>query len=255
MATIMFVPVRTAMQILCWLRTVLAAASITWISLHNPEAEITGYLGDLVTGLLPGSTYLNLIIPALGVEVLINILFLVGIGQHSRPWLVPWLVINLLILASLVLTVLSNCAPMFLDIYLTDEVEEESDEMENSLEDIERFLRILSLNMISMGQLLNLSGGLKLFLDMKYRRRISFSKKIEKKEIARDSFDESKLPPPPHIMNLQYPIEEISPIFKDESKNPNVMVTLDEEGSKSESWDEKDGYAVVFSMEDEDNFA
>ena len=144
---------------------------------------------------------------------------------------------------------------MFLDIYFTDEVEEESAEMENSLKEIERFLRILSLNMISMGQLLNLSGGLKLFLDMKYRRRISFSKKIEKKEIARDSFDDSKLPPPPHIMNLQYPIEEISPIFKDESKNPNVMVTLDEEGSKSESWDEKDGYAVVFSMEDEDNFA
>ena len=232
-------------------RTALAAACITWISLHSPEAGVTGYLGDLLTRLLPGSTYLNLIIPALGVEVLINILFLVGIGQHSRPWLVPWLVINLLILASLVLTVLS----LFHDIYFTDEVEKESDEMENSLKDIERFLRILSLNMISMGQLLNLSGGLKLFLDMKYRRRISFSKKIEKKEIARDSFDESKLPPPPHIMNLQYPIEEISPIFKDESKNPNVMVTLDEEGSKSESWDEKDGYAVVFSMEDEDNFA
>ena len=251
MATIMFVPVRTAMQILCWLRTALAAACITWISLHSPEAGVTGYLGDLLTRLLPGSTYLNLIIPALGVEVLINILFLVGIGQHSRPWLVPWLVINFLILISLILTVLSNCAPMFLDIYFNDD--EKKGEMEGSLKEIERFLRILSLNMISMGQLLNLSSGFKLFLDMKYRRRISFSKKVEKKDITRDSFDESKLPPPPHIMNLQFPVEEISPIFKDESKNPNVMITLDEEGSKSDSWDEKD--AVVFSMEDEDNFA
>ena len=118
--------------------------------------------------------------------------------------------------------------------------------------EIKTFLRILSLNMISMGQLINFSAGLKQFIDMRYKRRISFSKKVEKKEVPKmncELYDEEKA----HLATLSFPsIEEASPIFDDESKNLNVMITLDEEGSKSESWDEKDTVSFTY---DKENFS
>ena len=248
MATIMFVPIRTAMQLICWLRLVLTAASILWLGLHSPDCPITGYLGDLVTSLLPGSTYLNLAIPGLGVEVFIDCLFLAGVGLHSRPWLVPWLVINLVVLLALLLTLLHTAAPLLLAAdYAVDAARQ--------LEEMEAFLRMLSLNMISTAQLLILSGGLKLFLDMRYRRRISFSKKIDRREISSKEDCANDIPQFPHPrLDFNFATnEEASPIFKCNSNPMNVIVTLDEEGSKSESWEEKDTDTIKFTY-DENNF-
>ena len=69
MATLLFIPVKTAMQVLCSLRLCMATASIIWISLNSPETSITGSLGNILNLVLPGSTYLNVIIPTLTVEV------------------------------------------------------------------------------------------------------------------------------------------------------------------------------------------
>lgn len=272
MSSILFIPVRTAMMVLCWLRMTLAAASITWISLNTPESPVSGHLGHLMSQLgFPDSTYLNLVIPALSVEMLIDILFLVGVGQHSRPWLIPWLVINSLMFTCCILTILYNLVPLFIDIYLTDKIIESGNKtidvsmefsdnrsLQTSLEEIERLLRILSMNMMSMAQLMMVSGGVKLFLDMRYKRRISFSKRIEKKEVPANPsyYIDDKMHNIDNTINvnMKYPdIEEASPMFEEEARNLNVMVTLDEEGSKSDSWSGEDTNAVMFNY-DKENF-
>ena len=274
MTTILFVPVKTAMMVLCWMRMALSLASITWISLHNPEAAISGHLGHLMTQLgFPDSTYLNLIIPGLATEVLIDMLFLIGVAHHSRPWLVPWLVINSLMFLCFILTILYNVVPLFIDIYLSDNVIESpanktidvseafghNHHLQNSLNEIERLLRILSMNMMSCAQLMMVSGGIKLFLDMRYKRRISFSKKIEKKEVPSSKASYYIQDKDQRIDNkinseMKFPdIEESLPIYEEESRSLKMM-SVEEEGSRSDSWSDHESNTVMFNYDRQDNF-
>jgi len=244
----LFVPVKTASQLICGLRLSSALSLIVMISFNSPENEIEGEIGGILKELIPecSFTYLNIFIPTLIVEVLTNVLFLVGVGQHSRPWLIPWLVINILFFIMLLFSMVFFGAPL---MNLGEEEEMMTDE--EKLSSFKKNLRVVWLALFSYLQLSAISCGLKQFLDMRYKRRISFSKKVQKKELPKvSSYEDAS------EKGLIYPsLVETSPLFDNLSQNPNYIVNMDsvKEGTKSDSWDEKD--TISFSYDKEENFS
>ena len=107
---------------------------------------------------------------------------------------------------------------------------------------IETYLRLLTLNMILMAQMFICSGGLKQFLDMRFRRRISFSKKVATKEVSKVDLYELDKNEKKHDISFQ--------IIEDPDDDTKIF---GEEGSKSDSWDERS--AVSFSYDKEENFS
>eukprot|EP00092_Neocalanus_flemingeri_P001601 GFUD01001707.1.p1 GENE.GFUD01001707.1~~GFUD01001707.1.p1 ORF type:complete len:256 (-),score=69.23 GFUD01001707.1:110-838(-) len=242
MATICFLPVRTALQVICLSRMFLSMGGIFWIAFMFPTSLLPGPIGNLIHSFLPGSNYLNLLVPALSTELVVDMLLLMGMWQHSRTCLVPWMVINILVILGLAASVLYHLVP----ILLPSPEEEDTSEMDIVLQDINRFLMIIIFNMVLVLQMVNVSGAVKVFVDMGFRRSVSFTKTVEKKEV------------PAVSMYAEPRRKEGEGVFHDSGmeveqlNNPNVMVTLEEEGSKRDSWETRE--TVMFSF-DEENFA
>merc|ERR1711970_1613135 len=106
-----------------------------------------------------------------------------GIWQHSRTCLVPWLVINILVILIMVAKVLYHLVPIFLP---SSDTENTSD-LEVSLDEINRFLMIIIVNMMLVMQMINVSGAVKIFVDMGFRQNISINKTTDKKQAPRMS--------------------------------------------------------------------
>ena len=243
MATICFLPVKAAVQVLCLARMFLAIVAIFWIVFTSPTALLPGPIGHLIHSFLPGSNYLNMLVPALSTELVVDMLLLMGVWQHSRTCLVPWLVINILVILGLSATVLYHLVPIFLPGPDT----EDSSQLDIALDQINRFLMIIIFNMMLVLQMVNVSGAVKVFVDMGFRRNVSFTKTVDKTPATKV----------PKVSMYEEPKRK-SGVFGEpgldveQLNNPNVMVTLEEEGSKRDSWETRE--TVMFTF-DEENFA
>merc|ERR1719153_146378 len=114
MATLCFLPVRTTVQVISVVRVMIALAAIFWIVFVPPSSLLPGPVGHIIHSFLPGSNYLNMLVPALSTELVVDVLLLIGVWQNSRTCLVPWLVINILIIIGLAAVVLYHLVPIFL---------------------------------------------------------------------------------------------------------------------------------------------
>ena len=183
-----------------------------------------------------------MLVPALSTELVVDMLLLMGVWQHSRTCLVPWMVINILVILGLSAAVLYHLVP----IILPSSREEDTSEIEIALDDINRFLMIIIFNMVLILQMVNVSGAVKVFVDMGFRKSVSFTKNVEKKEVATVNMYEE-----PRRKNGDG-VFSAGGMEVEQLNNPNVLVTLEEEGSKRDSWETRE--TVMFTF-DEENFA
>ena len=218
------------------IRIFLAIASICWIVLFIPDSLFPGPVGDLLHSLLPGTNILVLAVPTLATELLVNFLLLSGVWSNCRPCLIPWLVISSIFFFCLSAMLVYHLHPLLVLGVTSD------NDKEAALKDIQSFLMVITFNMIVILQMINIGGVLKVFVDMGYKRDVSFTKGFNKDPKA-SIFEEKK-----RISGVYgEPTSELEKL-----KNPNVMVTLEEEGSKRNSYETRD--TVMFTF-DEENFA
>ena len=170
-------------------------------------------------------------------------LLLMGVWQNSRTCLVPWLVINILVMLGLSATVLYHLVPIFLPASDT----EDTSQLDIALDEINRFLMIIIFNMMLVLQMVNVSGAFKVFVDMGFRRNVSFTKTVDKTPAPKASKVSMYEEPKRKSGVFGEPGLDVKQL-----NNPNVMVTLEEEGSKSDSWETRE--TVMFTF-DEENFA
>ena len=241
MATLCFLQVGPALALLCLARLLLAAAAAAWVLLARPAAPLPGPLGPLLVSALPGATALTVTLPALATETLSDLLFLLAVCRHCRTLLVPWIVLNTIAIITLLAAVLYHLVPVFLPAL--EDFEPLENEIEAALAEIHRFLNIIVFNLVLVVQIVSVSAALKLFIDLGYKRRVSFSKRTEKSEVAvtaatlyqersdrLGSFSDGKEPP----ATIQEEEEE-------------------EEAPRRDSWEERE--TVMFRFDDEEAFA
>eukprot|EP00091_Calanus_sinicus_P007388 TRINITY_DN18430_c0_g1_i1.p1 TRINITY_DN18430_c0_g1~~TRINITY_DN18430_c0_g1_i1.p1 ORF type:complete len:213 (-),score=87.04 TRINITY_DN18430_c0_g1_i1:216-791(-) len=176
MATICFLPVMAAVQVFCLARMLPAIVGIFWIIFTSPTVLLPGPIGHLIHSFLPGSNYLNMLVPALSTELVVDMLLLMGVWQHSRTCLVPWLVINILVILGLSATVLYHLVPIFLPASDT----EDTSQLEIALDEVHRFLMIILFNMVLVLQMVNVSGAVKVFVDLGLQEKCSSIKTVDK---------------------------------------------------------------------------
>eukprot|EP00090_Calanus_glacialis_P007594 TRINITY_DN16030_c0_g1_i2.p1 TRINITY_DN16030_c0_g1~~TRINITY_DN16030_c0_g1_i2.p1 ORF type:complete len:255 (+),score=88.09 TRINITY_DN16030_c0_g1_i2:34-765(+) len=243
MATICFLPVKAAVQVFGLARMFLAIVAIFWIIFTSPSALLPGPIGHLIQTFLPGSNYLNMLVPALSTELVVDMLLLMGVWQNSRTCLVPWLVINILVMLGLSATVLYHLVPIFLPASDT----EDTSQLDIALDEINRFLMIIIFNMMLVLQMVNVSGAFKVFVDMGFRRNVSFTKTVDKTPAPKASKVSMYEEPKRKSGVFGEPGLDVEQL-----NNPNVMVTLEEEGSKRDSCETRE--TVMFTF-DQENFA
>ena len=90
-------------------------------------------------------------------------------------YIIPWLVMNMVLMVGLMVGVI-------LTIVFIVIKEEEVDEM-NILCEIKLILLSISLAIFTILQMINMSAVVRVFMEMKRKRRVSFSNTVEEKEI------------------------------------------------------------------------
>ena len=85
----------------CLTRMTLAKVAITWILITSPKSLALGPVVHLIHNFLPGSNNLNLLIPALTTEIVVDTILLLGVWRHTLHCLLPWLIINIMIVLGL----------------------------------------------------------------------------------------------------------------------------------------------------------
>ena len=262
MSTLCFLPVRVAVQLLALARMFLAKLAIFWIFFSSPSALLTGLLGHVVHSLvLDSSLALSLSIPLLAAEMVVDTLLLVGVWRSARLCVVPWIGLNAVVILAAGAGVVSLLVPVILPAGLRKHQEDHSG-TEAALREINRSLLIILLNMVLIFQMVNVSAVVRVMVDMRSKRRVSFSRKVERKEVPAVSMYE--LPPPPPTSPLPtWPEEEEGDAsFKDASfedppnirsslmDNPNIVIAEEGgEGDVRESWN-----SLKFTF-DKENFA
>jgi len=149
----------------CMVRMFLAKIAITWILITSPSSLILGPITHLIHNFLPGSSNLNLVIPALTTELVVDTTLLVGVWRNALPCLVPWLVINIMVVLGLgagVMALLSSI--ILLPVNLDSDT---GSDMETALQDIKSFLMVIILNIFLLLQMINVSAVIHIFVEMK----------------------------------------------------------------------------------------
>ena len=242
MATICFLPVKAAVQVFCMIRMFLAMIFIFWIVFTSPTALIPGHVGHLIHSFLPGSNYLTMLVPALSTELVVDMLLLLGVWRNSRTCLVPWLVINILVILVMSAMLLYHLVPI---ISPDHRIQEDNSQLEAALDNINRFLTIIIFNMMLVIQMINVSAVFKIFVDMGFRSNASFTTPRDKSPgLAKVSMYEEQNNRKSGIFSEN--------CLEDKLKNPNVMVTLEEDGAKRDSWETRETVMFTFN---EENFA
>ena len=75
---------------------------LAWVLATSPQHLLLGPLAHLLLTLLPTATNLNLVVPALSLELALDSLLAWAVASHTAAALLPWLLLN--ILAALGLT-------------------------------------------------------------------------------------------------------------------------------------------------------
>ena len=171
MSSLCFLPLVLGVQSLAVIRSILCTCLVFWIALSSHSLILPG-----INIILNTFSINTIILPLISIELMVNTFLLVGLSLQRRLYLVPWVVLNLVLVCGLLAGVVFST--MF--SIITEENKEE-----NVLGDIKQTLLSISLLMLFFMQMLNLSAVLKVFIDMKEGRRVSFSNMVEQKEISR----------------------------------------------------------------------
>ena len=255
--TLCFLPVGVGVQLLALGRMFVAKLAIFWIFFSSPSAVLTGLLGHVVHSLLLDSNLaLSLLIPLLAAEMVVDTLLLVGVWRSARLCLFPWLLLNGAIICGASAGVVSLLVPAILPSLNPSQ---EDDITDAALEEINRSLLIILLNMLLIFQMVNVSAVVRVMVDMRRKRRVSFSGKVEKKELPPVSMYELPPPPPPtypedeELMeegNSSSSFEDIPTVQSSLMENPNITITDEGTGDVTrESWN-----SLKFTL-DKENFA
>ena len=237
MATLCFLDLRLSLQIFSILRSFTYFSLIICLALLHSKPDM---LGQFIKEHLQTNS-LDYLILLLLVSVLLSaeFIFLVAIWQQSRPWLVPWLVINALLVASLLALILYNfitvIAPM-----------EEQASLQHRLQTL-----INSANLLILGHIVNFAAGVRLFMDMRFKRRVSFSRKVMEKKLSKVDMEELEESAYQDFVAL--PVNEKSQKFaEDLEKCEEKMIDFRFSVGSSKCSDNED--SVMFSF-DKNNFA
>ena len=237
MATLCFLDLRLSLQIFSILRSFTYFSLIICLALLHSKPDM---LGQFIKEHLQTNS-LDYLILLLLVSVLLSaeFIFLVAIWQQSRPWLVPWLVINALLVASLIALILYNfitvIAPM-----------EEQASLQHRLQTL-----INSANLLILGHIVNFAAGVRLFMDMRFKRRVSFSRKVMEKKLSKVDMEELEESAYQDFVAL--PVNEKSQKFaEDLEKCEEKMIDFRFSVGSSKCSDNED--SVMFSF-DKNNFA
>merc|ERR1712032_53045 len=179
-------------------------------------------------------------------------LLLVGVWRSARLCLVPWLALNAGIICCASAGVVSLLVPAILPSL---NQRQEAHVTDAALEEINRSLLIILLNL----QMVNVSAVVRVMVDMRRKRRVSFSGKVEKKEVPSVSMYEMPPPPPPtysedeELMeegNSSSSFEDIPTVHSSLMENPNITIADEGTGDVTrESWN-----SLKFTL-DKENFA
>jgi len=258
MSTLCFLPVGVGVQLLALGRMFVAKLAIFWIFFSSPSAVLTGLLGHVVHSLvLDSNLAFSLLIPFLAAEMVADTLLLVGVWRSARVCLVPWLALNAAIICCASAGVVSLLVPAILPNL--NPRQEETHVTDAALEEINRSLLIILLNMLLIFQMVNVSAVVRVMVDMRRKRRVSFSGKVEKKEVPPVSMYELPPPPPPtysedeELMeegNSSSSFEDIPTVHSSLMENPNITIADEGTGDVTrESWN-----SLKFTL-DKENFA
>jgi hypothetical protein len=258
MSTLCFLPVRTAVQLIALARMFLAKLAIFWIFFSSPSAVVTGLLGRVLHSVLPDhSLALSLAIPLLAGELVADTLLLVGVWRSARLCLVPWLALNSALILAAAAGTVSLLVPAILPLAGSAEPGMEH-RTEAALREINRSLLIILFNLVLIGQMVNVSAVVRVLVDLRRKRRVSFSGKVERKEVPSVSMYE--MPPPPPVFpeddeeaaSTTSSFEDCVPTVRCSlMDNPNIAISEEGEGGQvaRESWN-----SLKFTF-DKDNFA
>merc|ERR1711915_317160 len=174
--TLCFLPLLTAVQTIMCLRNLLSIMFIFWLLLSTPLLIIPTTGGYFLNLLLPSFSPSHVLLPIFSFELVVNTLVLVGMRLSNKYFIIPWIAFNTLFLLS----------PMVVLLFIT--MFHDVNEIQISdLHNIYKWLRTVILSILIILQSINMSAVIRLLLDMRIRRRVSFSKKVQKKEISRNS--------------------------------------------------------------------
>ena len=168
MSNFCFFPARRAVIVFSLIRLILSKVGIAWILFTSPESLVFGPIVHLVTSFLPESTNLNLIVPALSAELVVDTVLLAGLLRNQMFCLLPWLIFNIMLVLGLGAGVMSLLSSI---IVLPLNVETETPtEMEAALDDIKNFLMVIILNVFLVLEMVNVSAAMQVFAEMKKDR-------------------------------------------------------------------------------------
>merc|ERR1711892_158307 len=163
MSSFCFLPARRAVLAFCVTRMTLAKIAMTWILFTSPQSLALGPVVHLIHNFLPGSTNLNLVIPALTTELVVDTILLMGVWRIYRFCFLPWLVINIMVVLGLGAGVMALLSSVIL---LPVNLESDTD-MEAAFQDIKSFLMVIILNIFLVLQMINVSAVAQIFSEMK----------------------------------------------------------------------------------------
>eukprot|EP00090_Calanus_glacialis_P008107 TRINITY_DN16443_c0_g1_i1.p1 TRINITY_DN16443_c0_g1~~TRINITY_DN16443_c0_g1_i1.p1 ORF type:complete len:253 (-),score=60.09 TRINITY_DN16443_c0_g1_i1:42-710(-) len=163
MPSFCFLPARRAVLVFCLTRMTLAKVAVTWILINSPQSLALGPMVHLIHNFLPGSTSLNLVIPALTAELVVDTILLMGVWKEYLFCLLPWLIINIMIVLGLGAGVMALLSTVIL---LPVNLESGTD-MDAAFQDIKSFLMVIILNIFLVLQMINVSAVVQIFSEMK----------------------------------------------------------------------------------------
>lgn len=224
------------------LRASLLLSATVYLSLLTSGTLVSTITMDQ-RPLLDTSTF-NVLLLIFSTLFLTEIIFVAAVCQQSRPWLVPWLVINFLLVVFLLGAVLYN---MMVTILPVDLLVFEDHSIQHQIQ-----TWINAVNLLVIGQIVNFSAAFKLFMDMRFKRRVSFSRKVMEKNVSRIDMEdyESKNA---FIDFVSLPVNDKSLKFsedleKSKERKRELRISVGSKCSDNED-------SVMFSFDDEDNFA
>ena len=149
-------------------RILLAKMGITWILITSPQSLALGPVVHLIHNFLPGSTNLNLVVPALSTELVVDTILVLGILKNYLFCLLPWMMINIMLVLGMGAGVMALLSTVIL---LPTNLQSDTD-MDTALHDIKSFLMIIILNTFLILQMVNVSAVVQIFSEMKEREMV-----------------------------------------------------------------------------------
>ena len=210
---------------MCISRIILALLVIFWMFFSPSTAFPQNTLVHHILNVFPNNDLFSLVSPTLCTELCVDTFLLMGVWSSSPSCLVPWILLNILIMLGLGGGVVFHLLSVFIPA-----VEQESaniNKVEAAIKDIHRFIIIILLNIFLALQMLSVSAVVRLFVQLK-RKKISyvFQSDFVDKEIIMTSKE-----------NDQQESCESDDKIQKRPKGPIPLINLAENDKKRDSWE------------------